>query len=324
MSKKGIDVSTWQKDIDWQAVKSSGINFAMVRSGYGRGGKNQIDDKFKDNIIGAQKVGLDVGVYHYSYAESVNDAIVEAEFCLSIINGYKLTYPVAFDIEDNSMKDLSKRELTDICKAFCNKIEQEGYYASIYANVDWLNNYLYSDELLNRYDLWLAQWDTQIPSFDCGIWQYSSNGSVNGINGSVDLNIAYKDYPSIIKGFSNSEQGITLQDDASSNLFESYTVKPGDTLSKIAINYGTNYNYLAEINNISNANLIYAGQKIIVPSVNKNSNKYIMYTVVSNDSLWSIAQAHLNDGTRYKEIKSLNNLTSDTIYPGQVLKIPNK
>lgn len=324
MSKKGIDVSTWQKNIDWQAVKSSGIDFAMVRSGYGRGGKNQIDDKFKDNIIGAQKAGLDVGVYHYSYAKSVNDAIVEAEFCLSIINGYKLTYPVAFDIEDNSMKNLSKRELTDICKAFCNKIEQEGYYASIYANVDWLNNYLYSDELLNRYDLWLAQWDTQIPGFDCGIWQYSSNGSVNGINGRVDLNIAYKDYPSIIKGISNSEQGITLQDDASSNLFESYTVKPGDTLSKIAINYGTNYNYLAEINNIPNANLIYAGQKIIVPSGNKSSNKYIMYTVVSNDSLWSIAQAHLNDGTRYKEIKSLNNLTSDTIYPGQVLKIPNK
>lgn len=296
----------------------------MVRSGYGRGGKNQIDDKFKDNIIGAQKAGLDVGVYHYSYAESVNDAIVEAEFCLSIINGYKLTYPVAFDIEDNSMKNLSKRELTDICKAFCNKIEQEGYYASIYANVDWLNNYLYSDELLNRYDLWLAQWDTQTPSFDCGIWQYSSNGSVNGINSKVDLNIAYKDYPSIIKGISNSEQNISIQDDTSSNLFESYTIKPGDTLSKIAINYGTNYNYLAEINNISNANLIYAGQKIIVPSGNKNSNKYIMYTVVSNDSLWSIAQAHLNDGTRYKEIKSLNNLTSDTIYPGQVLKIPNK
>lgn len=324
LSKKGIDVSTWQKDINWQAVKDSGIEFVMVRSGYGRGGENQIDDKFKNNINGAQGVGLNVGAYHYSYAESVDDAVTEAEFCLSIIKGYKFTYPIAFDIEDDSMKNLSKRELTDICKAFCNRIEQEGYYASIYTNIDWLNNYLYKDELLNRYDLWLAQWEAESPSFDCGIWQYSSSGSINGINGNVDLNISYKDYPSIINGLSSdSKDSSSMQDDTSSNLFEYYTVKTGDTLSKIASDYGTTYNYLADINNIPNADLIYAGQKIMVPSSNKSAGKYTMYTVVSNDTLWEIAQTYLNDGSRYNEIKALNGLTSDTIYPGQILKIPN-
>ena len=89
--------------------------------------------------------------------------------------------------------------MTDIVKAFCNRIEQAGYYAAFYANPNWLDNYLYSNELLGRYDLWLAQWNIESPSKPCGIWQYSSEGYVPGIDGKVDLDYAYIDYPSLMK-----------------------------------------------------------------------------------------------------------------------------
>ena len=106
----------------------------------------------------AQENGIYCGVYHYSYAVSVEDAVNEANFCIENIKDYKLEYPVAFDIEDKSMIKLGKRTLTDICTAFCDTLEKAGYYAIIYTNPNWLKNYLYKDELFSKYDLWLADW----------------------------------------------------------------------------------------------------------------------------------------------------------------------
>ena len=264
MEFKGIDVSKWQGTINWSKVKNDGIDFAIIREGYGKKSPSQIDKKFKENIEGAKNAGVKVGVYHYSYAESTDDAVNEAEFCLENIRGYSLDYPVVFDVEDKEMLKLNTRQRTDICKVFCTEIEKAGYYAMIYTNKNWLNNYLYADELLSKYDLWLAQWNVDKPSYSCGIWQYSETGTVDGISGNVDLNISYNNYAEIMKN--KGLNGFTSETNSSQNYFE-YTVQKGDTL-------------------------------------------------------WDLAQKYLENGTRYTEIKTLNNLTSDTIYAGQTLKIP--
>ena len=264
MQLKGIDVSKWQGTIDWLKVKNEGIKFAIIREGYGKKNPNQVDKKFKENIINAQNVGIYTGVYHYSYADSIEDAINEAHFCIENIKGYKLDYPVVFDIEDKEILKLSNRTRTDICKAFCETIENAGYYAMIYANPNWLKNYLYSNELLYRFDLWLAHWNVNYPSYSCGIWQYSEKGRINGINGNVDLNISYKNYYEIIRS-----KGLN----------------------------GFNVN-----------------------SENKN---YFEYKVQKGDTLWGLSQKYLSNGNDYYKIKNLNALTSDTIYVGQILKIPN-
>ena len=265
MEFRGIDVSKWNGNINWDKVKSAGINFAIVREGYGKRDPHQVDKKFKDNINGAKSVGIHTSVYHYSYADSVEDAINEARFCLENIEGFKLEYPVIIDVKDKEQLKLNNRQRTDIVKAFCSEIEKHGYYAMFYCNLNWLNNYLYKDELLPKYDLWLAQWGVDAPSVSCGIWQYSSCGKVEGISGNVDLNISYKNYPEIIKS-----KGLNGSSKTSS-------------------------------------------------SQNKS---YLSYTVKKGDTLWAIFQHYFGSGSKYKEIKALNALNSDTIYPNQILKMP--
>lgn len=246
--RKGIDVSKWQGDIDFSRVKKSGIEFVIIREGYG---KDQADKKFQQNYHNAKNAGLGVGVYHYSYADSINDATREAQACLNNIKGLELEYPVCFDIEDKEQLKLTTRQRTDIVKAFCAAIENAGYYAMYYCNLNWLKNYLYAKELA-KYDLWLAQW-AQSPSVDCGIWQFSSSGTLDGISGNVDMDMAYKDYPKIMRtnglnGFKSAKKEVT------------YTVKKGDTLSGIAAKYGTTVDQLVKKNNIKNKNLIYPNQ----------------------------------------------------------------
>lgn len=271
MVYNGIDVSHHNGDIDWKKVKSSGIDFAMIRTGYGQRNSSQIDRKFKQNIEGAIANNINVGVYHYSYATNSIQATDEAVFCLEILNGYQLTYPVCFDIEDNSIVKLDKRAKTDICLSFLYKIQESGYYSMLYANKNWLNNHLYSEEILSKYDLWLAHYGIKTPSFACGIWQHSETGKINGISGNVDLDISYRDYPIIIKN---------------------------KGLNKLwnAINISTN-------------------------NVEQSQPQIITYTVKKGDTLWSIATQYLQNGNRYQEIKELNNLKTDNIYVGQVLKI---
>ena len=205
---RGIDVSEWQGYIDWSRVKSSGIEFAMIRCGWSTGIDGpEIDQRFYENVRNAKAAGMPIGVYHYSYARTVDEARQEAEHCLDIIRRCDCTfeYPIVFDIEEEDKKWIlgatggDRRIITDMVKAFCSRIEQAGYYASFYANPNWLNNYMYSDELLSIYDFWLAHWGVGEPSRKCGIWQYTSEGSVPGINGNVDLDYAYKDYPSVMR-----------------------------------------------------------------------------------------------------------------------------
>ncbi|MFR2206859.1 MAG: GH25 family lysozyme [Clostridia bacterium] len=194
MKEKLIDVSTWNGNIDWNKVYKSGVKYAMIRSSFGVENPNQIDNKFVRNITNAVRAGVKCGVYHYSYAQSAFEAKREAEFCLKTIKGYKIDLPVAFDIEDSSQTGLGRRVCTDMVIAFCDTIKSAGYKPILYCNPNWLQNYLYKDELLKKYDIWLANWGVSSPSYDCAIWQYSENGSVSGISGSVDMNWIFKDY----------------------------------------------------------------------------------------------------------------------------------
>lgn len=199
---KGIDVSKWQRAIDWNKVKAAGIKFAMVKlaNGSATGNACSLDSYALGNINGALAAGLDVGVYLYSYATSVEAAQKEAAYLISKLAPYKgrLTYPVVYDLEDDNQKKLGTATLTGMADAFCSALEAAGYYAALYTNRDWLT-YRLNAAKLAKYDLWLAQWGVNKPYRTCGMWQHSSTGTIAGISGNVDLNIAYKDYPQIIR-----------------------------------------------------------------------------------------------------------------------------
>lgn len=136
MDLKGIDVSKWQGGVNWNEVKEDGTEFAIIREGWGKKSPAQIDKKFKENYENAKAVGIPVGCYHYSYADSVDDAKREAEFCLENIGDMKLEYPVIIDVEDKEQLKLNNRRRTDIVKAFCSEIEKAGYYAMFYCNLN--------------------------------------------------------------------------------------------------------------------------------------------------------------------------------------------
>lgn len=192
--EQGIDVSYWQGEIDWGKVKTAGIDFAIIRTGYGSYSDHQRDERFYENMNNAISQDIKVGVYHYSHATTLEQAINEAQFVLSIIDGYTLQYPIYYDLEDSVQENLSTRELTDIALAFLETIENAGYQTGIYANMDWLTNRLYVDEL-TKYEIWIANYsDVNTYQGDYGVWQYSQTGQIDGINGFVDLNNAYKKY----------------------------------------------------------------------------------------------------------------------------------
>lgn len=199
---KGIDVSYAQGAINWQAVRDSGVKFAFLRASRGstvNPSRGSEDTTFKYNVTEATRVGINVGVYHYLYAETVADARKEAKFFIKTIAPYKITYPVVLDVEEQSQANLGKKKITQIAKAFLDEVSAAGYYAMLYSNKSWLTQYLDMSQL-SGYEVWLAQWNT-VPTYkgDFGVWQYSCKGIVSGIDGYVDMNLSYKNYAKIIK-----------------------------------------------------------------------------------------------------------------------------
>lgn len=194
----GFDVSQWNGSIDWAAVKASGVDYVIIRAGYGKY-DFQVDKSFYENIRGAQAVGLDCGVYWYSYALNVEDARKEAEVCCEIIKGYDFNYPLYFDIEDPSQQSLSTAQTSAIIETFCSTVADKGYYPGVYSYASFLNTKVYK-EVLDKYDIWVAHFNVAVPSYTgaYGMWQYSSTGRVPGINGDVDLDHCYRNYPYIV------------------------------------------------------------------------------------------------------------------------------
>lgn len=183
---KAIDVSCWQVGIDYNKVKSSGINVVLIRAGFGREA-SQKDSQFENHYRGAKAAGLKIGVYWYSYADSISDAVNEANACLACLNGRKLDLPVYYDLEEPWQQSFGRATLTTMAEKFCDIIKKHGYRTGVYANAYWFSQCLNYSTLRNKYSIWLAQWGSSY-SFACDIWQYTEDGSVNGVNGDVDIN----------------------------------------------------------------------------------------------------------------------------------------
>lgn len=196
---KGIDVSVHNGNIDWGKVKADGIDFAILRAGYGRLA-SQKDEKFEQNYAGAKAVGIPVGAYWYSYAMDEDEARLEADVFLKVIKGKQFEMPVYFDLEEKKQFDLGKEKVSAIMRAFLEKVEKAGYFVGLYGSASSLTTHT-ADDIKTHYTIWLAHWvDKTNYSGAYGIWQYSEKGKVDGINGNVDLDICYKDFPTIIKG----------------------------------------------------------------------------------------------------------------------------
>jgi GH25 family lysozyme M1 (1,4-beta-N-acetylmuramidase) len=212
-SYTGIDISRHNGEIDWEAVAADGIDFAMIRCGY-RGyseGEIKDDDRFEENIKGATAAGIEVGVFFFSQAVSVSEAVEEADYVLEKIAPYEITYPVVIDIEiteadgdgdEPRQNAVSGKVLTDAAAAFGETVSAAGYTPMIYTNLRMA--YLKLDlRRLTGYDLWISEWrdEEHDPSFyyDYQIWQYASDGEVDGIDGDVDLNICFAHYEELLE-----------------------------------------------------------------------------------------------------------------------------
>lgn len=298
---KGCDVSSHNGDIDWGKVKSQ-IDFAIIRLGYGDNIDRQDDSYFIKNVNGCINNNIPFGVYIYSYATNLGgNASIQSEVdhtkkMLSKIS--KKPFCVYIDMEDDSTIKLGKTLLTNFALEFCKQIKNVGYTAGVYANENWFKNYLQVSTIASYgYSIWCAKYSDSKPNISSNydIWQYSSTGRINGINGNVDMNYMYnniignqptneKTIDELAKeviagkwgngndrknrltnaGYNYNEVQNKVNSLLNSNNKVYYTIKSGDNLSSIAKKYGTSVNQLAQWNNIKNPNLIYPNQKIRV------------------------------------------------------------
>ena len=188
--KKGIDVSEHNGIIDWNKVKSDGIDYAIIRCGYGSNYTNQDDKQWLHNVTECERLGIPYGVYLYSYADTLEKAKSEANHTLRLLKGHSPSYPVYYDLEDNKVAVLSSSMKGQIAEIFCNTIASAGYEVGIYSSLNWWNEVLVDYRFKNAsWSKWVAQWNSKCTygeKYDA--WQCASNGKVNGINGPVDLN----------------------------------------------------------------------------------------------------------------------------------------
>ncbi len=194
----GIDVSKWNGNIDWNAVKNSGISYVIIRCGY-RGSTTGAlieDPKFKANIQGASNAGLKVGIYFFTQAVNEVEAVEEASMTINLIKNYKISYPVFLDVESSGGRadGLDANTRTKVIKAYCETIKNSGYTPGVYANKTWLTSHMNAGEL-SAYKIWLAQYNSTVTySGKYDLWQYTEKGKVNGIGGNTDLNLSYLGY----------------------------------------------------------------------------------------------------------------------------------
>ncbi len=208
MYKRGIDVSFWQGNaIDWAKVKSSGVEFAMLRAGAGKAG---VDGAFRRNAAECNRLGIPIGAYWFSYALNPDMASAEARRCLETVRPYQIHFPVCYDLEYDTVRYAKSQGVTidkplasAMVRAFCGVIKEAGYTPMNYGNADFMRSY-FDSAIPTEFPLWFAQWP-KVPDFDnpprkAEIWQYSDSGSVPGISGKVDMDVCYA-------GFGEEEDG---------------------------------------------------------------------------------------------------------------------
>jgi LysM repeat protein len=340
MSYKGPDISAWQGDIDIKTLATQ-VDFFIFRAYAG----SSKDKKVDRNVNLAIECGKPYGLYIYSYALNTEQAKEEAQRVIELANSYSIKPAfLCIDMEDaDGYKKKygmpSNQTLKDICTVEGETFENAGYYAMVYASSSWWNNQLAG---LTRFDKWVAHWPTSggkqkgnatspdgENANNCGIWQFTSQGTLNGYNGNLDMNYAYKDFVMNKNGNSNPTPITPIETkNNNSNASSKYVVKSGDCLSTIGSKLGVNWKDIASINGINSPYIIYVGQVLNIPgesnqsttsSSNTSSNQSTTYTVKSGDTLSGIASKF---GTTYQKIAADNGISdSNKIYPGQVLKI---
>jgi GH25 family lysozyme M1 (1,4-beta-N-acetylmuramidase) len=195
---KGIDISRYQRDVDYKKLKAAGVDFVIIQAGYGDvlSYPRQKDDMFETHYKAATAAGLHVGAYWYSYATDAKGAKREAQGFIQTIKGKKFDMPIYLDIEEKSQKS----NANEICKAFCDVCEAANYWTGVYSYLAMINECI-SKSICDRYSLWVAQWDVQKCTYNgtVNIWQYADDAYYNGVKGRVDADICYDDYPTKIK-----------------------------------------------------------------------------------------------------------------------------
>lgn len=235
---KGIDVSRWQGDIAWDKVKAAGVEFAIIKAG-GSDSGFYTDIKFEQNYKGAKAAGIPVGAYYFvgRRCTSYEDGVADAKRFLGMLKDKQFEYPVYIDLEVTNRDD--KAGATEACLGFVATMEAAGYYCGIYAS----DISGFCDRLdiskLDDIDKWVARYSSK-PTYvkEYGMWQNSSSGKVDGISGNVDMNEAYKDYPTIMKtkelnGFTATEQPKDESNEAT--ILKAENMKLRDKLAKIKI-----------------------------------------------------------------------------------------
>lgn len=334
MAYKGPDISAWQGDIDIKAL-SQQVDFFIFRGYAGCSKDKKVDRNVKLSIDSGKSYGL----YIYSYALNVDQAKVEAQRLVELANSYSIKPAfLCIDMEDadgykgkNGMP--SNETLKAICTAEGEIFENARYYAIVYASSSWFKNQLAG---LTRFDKWVAHWPVSAGkqkgnatspdgenANNCGIWQFTSQGKLNGYNGNLDMNYAYKDF--VLNKNKNTNPAPTeVPSDSSDTIASLYIVKNGDCLSTIGSKLGVNWKEIANANGIKSPYIIYVGQSLVIPGANiintkPTSNNGTTYTVKSGDTLSAIAAKY---GTTYQKIASDNGISDpNKIYVGQVLKI---
>lgn len=330
---KGIDVSKWQGAVDFKKVKAAGYSFVILNAGYGRY-ISQKDKYFESNYKNAKAAGLGVGAYWYSYATTADQAKEEAKIFAQAIAGKQFEYPLAYDVEDSTQAKLSNTVINNMCKAFCDYMESLGYYVSVYSYSSFLANKI-SAAVKSKYDIWLAEFTSATkPSYkgEYGIWQHSSTGKVSGVNGNVDLNLCYKDYPTIMKenglnGFTksktepvyakgdvNADGKIDSKDvDAVSAHVKGVKPLTGDAAKRADMNGD---------GKIDTSDITEIAKKVEKPEQTTPKEEWVTYTVQKGDTLWKIATQYKTTVIELARINSIKN--ANLILVGQVLKIKKK
>ncbi|OOO00035.1 MAG: hypothetical protein ATN35_09510 [Epulopiscium sp. Nele67-Bin004] len=317
---QGIDVSSFQGNIDFSEVSNAGIEVVYIRVAHE--GDNE-DTEWKTNYTNAKANDLKVGFYQFMTATTTDEATTQAEYFYNLFKDYEYDCIPALDYEVQS--DVDGTKATAIVQAYIDKLSSlTGTTVTIYSDISNIENVW--EESLSIYPLWVANYDVSEPE-TTGHWdtwagfQYSDSGSISGINsGSVDLDY-FKDTLLVNSNTSEDTTSSESTDNTSStSKVMIYTIESGDTLSGIAEKYGTTVQELASLNNISNENLIYAGQSLKIP-VSSTSSSDISYTVQNGDTLSQIAEDY---DTTVDELVDLNGISNpNLIYIGQVLQIPN-
>ncbi len=311
----GIDVSEWQGDIDFEAVKESGVEVVYIRSSEGF---DYVDQQFEANAKKANEAGLKVGFYHYVTAMSVEEAKNQASFFVSLVEDYSYDCRLAMDFESFGL--LNNEEINEVGLAFIQEVEAlSGKEVVVYSDSYNAIN-IWNDEIAS-YPLWVADYGGSEPQ-DNGKWsnwvgfQYSDAGEVNGIEtNSVDLD--YFTDGIFLSSVEVSKPEIPSQPQTTFD----YVVKAGDTLWAIANKYGTTVSELVKLNDISNPNVIYVGEVLQMPG-ESSGVETTEYTVKAGDTLWAIANKY---GTTVSELVKLNDISNPSvIYVGEVLQMPGE